>query len=109
MNRRGIERSEVSVGYTSRPPHRWIRELGHGVNYERFDLIAGGVESESWFLELVELETNSGDQGSIAIEREREVLLEEFDIFDDVIIPPGDYEIDQYSFELSGANDRALA
>ena len=109
VNRRGIERSEVSVGYTSRPTHRWLRELGHGVNYERFDLIAGGVESESWYLELVELETNSGDQGGIAIEREREVLLEEFDIFDDVIIPPGDYEFDQYSFEVSGANDRALA
>ena len=109
VNRRGIERSEMQVGYTSRPTHRWIRELGHGVNYERFDLIAGGVESESWYLELVELETNSGDQGGIAIEREREVLLEEFDIFDDVIIPPGDYEFDQYSFEVSGANDRVLA
>lgn len=109
VNRRGIERSEASVAYTSRPAHRWLRELGHGVNYERFDLIAGGVESESWYLELVELETNSGDQGGIAFEREREVLLEEFDIFDDVIIPPGDYEFDQYSFEISGANDRALA
>ncbi len=109
VNRRGIERSEASVAYTSRPAHRWLRELGHGVNYERFDLIAGGVESESWYLELVELETNSGDQGGIAFEREREVLLEEFDIFDDVIIPPGDYEFDQYSFEVSGANDRALA
>ena len=109
VNRRGIERSEASVAYTSRPAHRWLRELGHGVNYERFDLIAGGVESESWYLELVELETNSGDQGGIAFEREREVLLEEFDIFDDVIIPPGDYEFDQYSFEISGANDRAIA
>ena len=109
VNRRGIERSEMQVGYTSRPTHRWIRELTHGVNHERFDLIAGGVESESWYLELVELETNSGDQGGIAIEREREVLLEEFDIFDDVIIPPGDYEFDQYSFEISGANDRVLA
>ena len=109
VNRRGIERSEASVGYTSRPTHRWLRELTHGVNYERFDLIAAGVESESWYVELVELETNSGDQGGIAFEREREVLLEEFDIFDDVIIPPGDYEFDQYSFEVSGANDRALA
>ena len=109
VNRRGIERSEASVGYTSRPTHRWLRELTHGVNYERFELIAGGVESESWYIELVELETNSGDQGGIAIEREREVLLEEFDIFDDVIIAPGDYEFDQYSFEVSGANDRALA
>ncbi|MCZ0951678.1 MAG: DUF5916 domain-containing protein [Rhodospirillaceae bacterium] len=109
VNRRGIERSEMQVGYTSRPTHRWLRELTHGVNYERFDLIGGGVESESWYLELVELETNSGDQGGIAIEREREVLLEEFDIFDDVIIPPGDYEFDQYSFEISGANDRVLA
>ena len=109
VNRRGIERSEMQVGYTSRPTHRWLRELSHGVNHERFDLIAGGAESESWYLELVELETNSGDQGGIAIEREREVLLEEFDIFDDVIIPPGDYEFDQYSFEVSGANDRILA
>ena len=109
VNRRGIERSEMSVGYTSRPTHRWIRELQHGVNYERFERIAGGVESESWYIELVELETNSGDQGGFAMQREREVLLEEFEIFDGVIVPPGDYEYDQYSFEVSGANDRICA
>ena len=109
VNRRGIERTEASVGYTSRPTHRWLRELSHGVNYERFERIAGGVESESWYVELVELETNSGDQGGFAMEREREVLLEAFDIFDGVIIPPGDYQFDLYSFEVSGANDRALA
>ena len=109
VNRRGIERTEASVGYTSRPTHRWLRELSHGVNYERFERIAGGVESESWYVELVELETNSGDQGGFAMEREREVLLEAFEIFDGVIIPPGDYQFDLYSFEVSGANDRALA
>ena len=109
VNRRGIERSEASISYTSRPTHRWLRELSHGVNYERYDKLAGGVESESWYVELVELETNSGDQGGFAMEREREVLLEAFDIFDGVIIPPGDYQFDRYSFEVSGANDRALA
>ncbi|MDE0343396.1 MAG: DUF5916 domain-containing protein, partial [Deltaproteobacteria bacterium] len=30
VNRRGIERSEMQVGYTSRPTHRWLRELTHG-------------------------------------------------------------------------------
>lgn len=109
VNRRGIERTEASVGYTSRPTHRWLRELSHGVNYERFERIAGGVESESWYVELVELETNSGDQGGFAMEREREILLEAFEIFDGVIIPPGDYQFDLYSFEVSGANDRAIA
>ena len=109
VNRRGIERSEASISYTSRPTHRWLRELSHGVNYERYEKLAGGVESESWYVELVELETNTGDQGGFAMEREREVLLEAFDIFDGVIIPPGDYQFDQYSFEVSGANDRALA
>ena len=109
VNRRGIERTEASVGYTSRPTHRWLRELSHGVNYERFERIAGGVESESWYVELVELETNSGDQGGFAMEREREILLEAFEIFDGVVIPPGDYQFDLYSFEVSGANDRAIA
>ena len=102
VNRRGIERTEASVGYTSRPTHRWLRELTHGANYERFERIAGGVESESWYVELVELETNSGDRGGFAMEREREVLLEAFDIFNGVIIPPGDYRFDLYSFRGIG-------
>ena len=52
---------------------------------------------------------NSGDGFGAAFQRDREVLLEDFEISDGVVIPAGDYEYDGISFELSAANERALA
>ncbi len=109
VNRRGIERSDIGFGYTFRPTHDWIREVTHSVNFERYELISGGVESEQIFLELVELETNSGDAFSVNYEGEREVLLEEFEVADGVVIPIGDYDFGLYGFELEGASERVFA
>ena len=109
VNRRGIRRSEAQVGYTSRPIHRWIREVSHGVFVDTHDKLSGGLESERMFAELVELETNSGDQISLNFNRWREVLVEDFEVVDGTLIPVGDYEYDGFTFEISGASERVLA
>ena len=109
VNRRGIERSDLFLGYTSRPVHRWVREIGHAFSIDNFDRISGELESRSLFVEFVELETNSGDAFGLSYDREREVLLEAFEVVDNVIIPPGDYEFGLLGFELEGANERVFA
>ena len=54
-------------------------------------------------------ETNSGNIGRVQFKREREVLVQDFEIADGVIISPGDYEFDRYSIEYKGAGQRAFA
>ncbi len=109
VNRHGIERTEVGVGYTSRPVHPWIRAVSHGVFYEGYEKISGGLESERLFAELIELETNSGDDFSINLNYRREVLFEEFEVVDGNVIPAGEYEYGGFSFEVSGASERVFA
>ncbi len=110
VNRSGIERTELLVGYTFRPDnHRWLRSNRSGINFERFDRISGGLESSRIYLQLLEVEAHSGDDLTLYLSREREILLEPFEIADGVVIPPGDYEFDSVGVELGGAEARALA
>jgi hypothetical protein len=109
VNREDIERTEAGVGYTYRPDHRWIRSVDTGINFENFDKISGGLESRSIFSELFEIETTTGDEFGTAWMRDREVLLEEFEIADGVFIPAGDYEFDRFGIEAAGASERAFA
>ena len=109
VNRRGIERSEAGVAYTSRPIHSWIRAVTHGVFLQTYEKISGQLESERLFAELIELETNSGDDFSINLNRRREVLFEDFEVVDGNVIPVGDYEYSGWSVEASGASERVFA
>ena len=109
-NRKGIEFTDASVGYTNRPDdHRWLRLITHGVTFRNYDLISGGLESRFVFVEPFELQTNSGDTLGTQLTYSREVLLEPFEISDGVIIPVGDYEFNRYGFEVEGANERTIA
>ena len=83
--------------------------MSHGVFVDTYDKLSGGLESERMFAELVELETNSGDQISLNFNRWREVLVEAFEVVDGTLIPVGDYEYDGFTFEISGASERVLA
>ena len=110
VNRTGIERTELQFGYGYRPEsHRWIRSIETRLNFENFDRISGGLESRGIFFELFKVEAHTGDDFGLSLVREREVLLEEFEISDGIVIPPGDYEFDRIEIEVGGAEQRSLA
>ena len=110
VNRSGIERTEFALGYSYRPAsHRWLRSFQTGINFETFDRISGGLESSRFFLEVLEVETHTGDEFSLNLARDREFLLEPFEIEDDVVIPRGDYEFDSIGIEVGGADERTIA
>ncbi|MED5534195.1 MAG: SPOR domain-containing protein [Pseudomonadota bacterium] len=109
VNRVDIERFDSWLGYSYRPDnHRWIRSLDTGLSLENVNKLSSGLESRGLFFELFDLEMNSGDGFGVSFEKDREVLLEDFEIADGVVIPTGDYEYDGVSFELSASNDRVL-
>jgi len=109
VNRSDIERIEFGAGYSYRPEHAWIRSIDTGFNFENFDLLSGGLESRSLFVELFEIETTSGDGFGTQYVRDREVLFEDFEIADGIVIPAGDYEFGRFGFEAEGASERTLA
>ncbi|MBD08516.1 MAG: hypothetical protein CMD70_07335 [Gammaproteobacteria bacterium] len=109
VNRRGIEFTDVSVGYRHLPEHLWLRELTHGLTVRSYEKISGGLESRFMFMEPFELETNNGDTFGTQVIYNREVLIEPFEIVDGVVISPGDYEYSSYGFELAGASERVFA
>lgn len=109
VNRTNVNRTDVGLGYIWRPDHRWIRSLGTSLGFENFRLISGGLESRSLFLELVEIETSSGEELAAQFNRDREVLREPFEISDGITIAPGDYEFTGYSLEFEGSPERVFA
>jgi hypothetical protein len=109
VNRPGVERQELRFEYISRLDHAWIRSIEHGAFFENYDTVAGELQSRRFFLAPISIESHAGDEFGIQMTRDREVLVEDFDIADDVIIPAGDYTFDRYEIELDGANARALA
>lgn len=92
VNRLGVERIGIGAGYTSWPIHRWIRSATHSAFFERYEKLSGELQSEFLFAELVELETNSGDEFSFNFIRWRDVLFDEFEVVERTSIPTGDYE-----------------
>jgi hypothetical protein len=109
-NRTGIEFLQTSVGHTRvTQGDGWLRSISHAFNFRNYDLISGGLQSRSVFLEPFELETTNGDEFGTQITYDREVLLEPFEISDGVVIPVGDYEFTRYGIEVAGANARVLA
>ncbi len=110
VNREDVEATEVRGGYTFRPDHPWIRSVEVGANFENFELLSTGmVDTQQLFVELFELETNAGDGYGLQYNRERQVLVEDFEIVDGIVIPVGDYEYGALGVELSGASQRVFA
>ena len=109
VNRENVRRGLLAAGYYIRLDHPMLRELSHFFLANDFHKLSGGLESRSLYLRPLGVTTHAGDEFAIELTRDREVLLEEFEISDGVVIPPGDYEFDAYGFEVTGASIRAIA
>ena len=109
VNRENVRRGLLAIGYYNRLDHPMLRELSHFVLANDFHKLSGGLESRSLYLRPLGLTTHAGDEFAIELTRDREVLLEDFEISDGVVIPPGDYAFDAYGFEVTGASIRAIA
>jgi hypothetical protein len=91
VSRAGIQQFEGDVGYTYRRNGALIRNISAEIKTQKIDLIDGGLQSQSTEIEPLELENNSGDRISIAYRADKERLLGDFEISDDIFIPEGSY------------------
>jgi hypothetical protein len=108
INRAGIEQINFGTQYTHRPREGRFRSMLAGLNGQRVNLIAGGLQSQQLRLRLIELESRQGDEFQLENKANKEVLLEPFEISDGVVIPIGAYDFDEASFTFATADQRKV-
>ena len=111
VNRSDIERTRVWGGNRYRPRgHSWIRSVQTFISLQEYkNYTTGMLETANVWARPFRIATHRGDQYSILLKHEREVLVEPFEISDGVVIPVGDYEFSGYSIDLDAAGERVLA
>jgi hypothetical protein len=115
---------EAALGFVPRPAiheyfggwrYRWrpaddrIRRIDAGLRGMWVTDLDDRTESQELSLELLEIETEAGDVLTVEYDNEREVLVEPFEIFEDVTIPVGDYRFQSVSAGLFSSEGRPVS
>jgi hypothetical protein len=108
VNRSGIRQGFFSTEYITRPSDGFLRSIMGGINLQRVDRLAGGMESERFTLRMIELESRFGDELRFRRSTRKESLIEPFEISDGITIPVGLYEYDDLTLDLSTADQRRI-
>lgn len=105
LNRSDIRDYTGELSYTHRPTGRDLRSLLLGSNIQRIENLDGSLQSEVTQLR-VELENQTADKLTFRLQNEKEGIRQPFEIFDGVIIQPGDYSFDQVRVGINTGTHR---
>ena len=97
LRRSGVRRTASEVTYSPRPESERVRNYRFELEYENYEREDGSTESEEFQITFFGVTMESGDSISLFTQFKTEGLDEEFEIFDDVILP-----VDEYSFQDVG-------
>ena len=105
VRRPGIYELINSAQYTLYPKDSPFREIDVEVETAIDTDLDFDPLSETYNVPTVDVEFDSGDEISFGLVYEREKFLEDFEIFDDVIVPEGDFDYFRYfaGFETSSS------
>jgi hypothetical protein len=110
ISRTGIEDYTLEVGHTWRPRSGAIQGIYSGLDADRIELIDdGSVESQTFSLRALEIETSSRDQLKLRLIANEEGLREPFEIHPGVLIPAGLYSFDEFELRVSTGNQRKVS
>jgi hypothetical protein len=109
VNRSGIRRYEAGFRYRQRPEDSHWRALNYRIDYSQVTDLDGNTLSGRARIRPVGLFSHDGDWWAIDLERNREVVLEAFDLFDRLHVPAGEYEFDRVRAEVFTAQQRPLS
>jgi hypothetical protein len=109
--RQDYRRYNPDLSWNPRPKtrHRFIRQLGFGIDPEVYTDLENRKQSIDFRLEPFRLQAHSGDNVEVSISPSYERLDEPFDIATGITLPPGSYEFTRYAVEVETANRRAVA
>jgi hypothetical protein len=110
VNRRGIRSLNYGTQYTHRPRAGYLRLLLGGFNGERFETLAGDLQSQEIRYRLIELESRRNDSLFVQRAAYKEVLEEPFLIapHKGIELAPGTYEFYDTRVQLTTGDQRKL-
>lgn len=113
MRRRNFRESFGQVFFQPRPKNsfKWIRQFYFSplaLTYVQFD-DTKALQSLSYKVRLLGFETRSGEGFFFDVERVAEGLIEDFEIFPNVLIPKGEYWWNRYNFFFETFEARELS
>lgn len=109
VNNPGIDQINFGTEHVWRRSGGFLRSVLTGVNFEKADYIADdGLQSKRRTLRLLEIETQLGDELQIRHHWKDEMLIEPFEIADNVVIPINAYTFRDFSIDLETADNRRV-
>ena len=107
LNRGDIRDTTGEFGYTHRPTGNYVRSVYTGGTIQRIERLTGGLESEATKFR-VNFENQTGDTLTLLAQREKEGLVEPFEVSRGIAIPAGEYAFDLYGAGLTTGPHRRL-
>jgi len=107
--RRGIREYYANWRYRWRPESEFIRRIDSGLRGTVITDLDDDVESANLDLELIEIETEAGDEAAVELTRQREVLERQFEISDGIVLPVGDYTFDRFNIGFETSRGRPVS
>jgi hypothetical protein len=110
VERRGYKRLAPSVEYSWRPrDHPWLRALGWEVEAEILNDPQNRPLTRQFSLSPLEVNFHDGSRVAVEIQPQYERLEEDFEIYDDIVLPVGAaYRFTSYQLQGSTADHRMI-
>lgn len=96
------------IAYIWRPSGGIFRSIKSGVDMRQTNIIGGRMDTRRISFQIIRLENNTDDDISTNMQLEGENLTEPFEIFEGVIIPPGDYSWRRHCIRGGTGQQRAF-
>jgi hypothetical protein len=111
MLREGIQTFYLRVGFQPRPQKGWlkglVRQFSFHASGDYYWDLKGGLETSRLEGGLLGFRTESGEEFSLEVVPNHDVLHEEFEIAEGVVLPPGAYDFTSWGCNVSTAAHRA--
>jgi hypothetical protein len=108
VNRGGIRRLDTGVRYRIRPKEGMWRALNSRIDFTHVTDMDGEVLSQKTRIRPISFYSHQDDFLSIDWERNKEVVLNEFDLFGRLNVPVGEYNFDRIRAEITTGVQRPV-
>jgi hypothetical protein len=109
VNRSGIRRFDVGTRYRVRPDQGMWRALNSRIDFTHITDMDGELLTQRTRIRPISFYSHGGDFIFIDWSRNKEVVQEEFDLFDRLNVPIGEYEFDRVRAEISTGMQRPIS
>lgn len=108
VNRRGIRQYDGEFRYRSRPQSPVLREIDHEIEASLVTGVDGQRQSRFLRVRPVRLANRANDSIFVEWQQNRELVAQDFTLFDRLLVPAGDYDFEHVRVELQTGLQRAL-